>query len=298
MRRLALSLLLLVVPALPACDGALEETSPVAQADGYPALYEITDAQGAVEGWLFGTIHSLPDSVAWRSARFDTIARQAGLLVVEVDNITDDAALGELFRAMAYDEPVSQAVSERLDPALRASYAALLEQEGVDGSQYDAMESWAAALGIAQLVQHGKSENGVDRLLLGEFTAREVLELEGAHEQLSVFDSLPEKEQRDLLGAVVREAALPQGERDSLAAYWKSGDLDRLEAVTRQGMLADPELRQALLIDRNRDWAAKIENLLSTDARPLVAVGAGHLLGPDGLPTLLEQRGYRVRRIQ
>ena len=297
MRRFALSILLLAL-ALPACERVPEETSPAAQVDGYPVLYEITDAQGAVEGWLFGTIHSLPDNVAWRSERFDTIATQADLLVVEVDNITDDAALGELFRAMAYDEPVKQAIGERLDPALRARYAALLEREGADGSQYDTMESWAAALGIAQLVQQGKSENGVDRLLLDEFAGREVLELEGAREQLSVFDDLPEKEQRDLLGAVVRESALPQDQRDNRATIWKSGNLDRLEEVTRQGMLADPQLRKALLVDRNRDWAAKIENLLSTQAKPLVAVGAGHLLGPDGLPALLERRGYKVRRIR
>lgn len=284
--------------ALSGCGGTPEEGSPVARIAGFPALFEVTDSAGKVEGWLFGTIHTLPDGVQWRSDGFNAVVQQADLLVVEVNNVSDDAALGALFRALAYDEPAGPSIGERLDPSLRPDYTNLLEQEGASGSQFDAMESWAAALGIAQLVQHGESENGVDRLLLGEFASREVIELEGAREQLSVFDDLPEKEQRDLLGAVIREAALPQGERDSLAANWKSGNLEQLEKVTRQGMLADPELRQALLVDRNRDWATKIENLLSTEARPLVAVGAGHLLGPDGLPSLLEASGYKVRRIQ
>ena len=289
---------LLLALALPACDSTPAPPSPASTVDGWPALLEITDAQGSVEGWLFGTIHSLPDDVEWRTSRFDGVANAADLLVVEVDNLADDAALADLFGTMAYDEPVGQTVAQRLDPALHDRYATLLESKDADASQYDAMESWAAALGIAQLAPQGDSKNGVDRVLLGEFASREVLELEGAREQLAVFDTLPEAEQRDLLAAVVREAALPQGERDNLAAIWKSGDFARLEEVTRQGMLADPQLREALLFKRNRDWAAKIENLLTFEAKPLVAVGAGHLLGPQGLPALLEARGYTIRRIQ
>jgi len=62
-------------------------------------------------------------------------------------------------------------------------------------------------------------------------------------------------------------------------------------------MLADKELRQALLVDRNTAWTLRLENLLSAKDRPLVAVGAGHLLGPDGLPAMLEKDGYIVRRL-
>ena len=63
-------------------------------------------------------------------------------------------------------------------------------------------------------------------------------------------------------------------------------------------ILADPELAQVLLYDRNRSWAAQIENLLSASERPLIAVGAGHLLGERGLPALLESRGYTVSRLE
>ena len=40
------------------------------------------------------------------------------------------------------------------------------------------------------------------------------------------------------------------------------------------------------------------EILLKQTPRPLVGVGAAHLVGPDGLAALLEQRGYTVRRLQ
>jgi len=53
-----------------------------------------------------------------------------------------------------------------------------------------------------------------------------------------------------------------------------------------------------LLTARNRAWLPKIEQLLQSHEDPFVAVGAGHMLGEEGLPALLAERGYTVRRIQ
>lgn len=264
---------------------------------GNPALWEISDGKGNVEGWLFGTIHTLPDGVKWQSSAFYDIAKQADMLVVEVANLEDGNSLQALFSQMAFDTP-SGPVSRRIDPQLSDDFNSLIEKGGVNPDAFDGMESWAAALALAQLAQAGKSENGVDMALLKQFSGRDIVELEGASAQLQVFDSLPEKEQRDLLNAVIQEAAENGNASDKLASVWKSGDLKQLEAITRKGMLADPELKQALLVDRNADWATKLANLLSTDTRPLVAVGAGHMLGDQGLPALLTQQGYIVRRVQ
>ena len=160
------------------------------------------------------------------------------------------------------------------------------------------MESWAAALALAQVAQSNKAENGADRVLLAAFDQREVVELEGARAQLAIFDTLPQTEQRDLLNAVIEEAREYGDKGDTLANAWLGGDTDLLIELTRRGILADPELAQVLLYDRNRSWAAQIENLLSASERPLIAVGAGHLLGERGLPALLESRGYTVSRLE
>lgn len=291
-----ISLALALCGALAACGprSGVESSVP----DSYPALWEVTGEDGSEEGWLFGTIHALPDGTQWRSPEFRDVVARADTLVVEVGNLGDRQRLAEVFQSLAYDRVPTAPLAQRVSPEWRDELAGLLERAGTDGTRLDAMESWAAALTLAQLAQTGRSENGADLSLLGDFEGRSVVELEGAGAQLAIFDTLPEEEQRDLLDAVIEEAAASQGDEERLANAWKKGDLDRLLALTRVGILADPELKEALLDARNRAWAARIERLLASPEKPLVAVGAGHLLGPEGLPALLAARGYMVRRIR
>lgn len=290
-----LLLLFLGSIALAACSG--KKPDPVVEDGPHPALWEIRDETGKPHGWLFGTIHSLPDDTAWRSPLFVQTVEQADKLVVEVANLGDREELTRLFEQMAYDHPDGP-ISQRIAPKYKGEFEELLVKAKVRRGYFDRMESWAAALTLAQLAQTGNSENGVDRSLLKDFSGREIVELEGAKDQLSIFDQLPAGEQRDLLNAVLEESASYGQEIGELANTWGRGDTTRLAELTRRGILSDPELRQALLVDRNKAWAAQIENLLSAPGKPLIAVGAGHLLGPDGLPALLEKRGYSVERIQ
>lgn len=291
-------LFLFLAPFLIASCDSHQEPSAVSLVQGYPALWQIENADGDTEGWLYGTIHALPADVSWRSAEFEQVARKADFLVVEAADLNDTAGLAALFGRISADEPPQEGLVARLDPALRETFAEFVEEKELSVAALDRLESWAAALAIAQAASTGDTQNGVDRLLIDEFADEPIGELEGAEKQLGIFDDLPESEQRDLLNAVVEEATLGDEGIQALAVAWKSGDLETLEARSRQGMLGDPELREALLVGRNRYWAAQLDVLLSQEKRPLIAVGAAHLVGPDGLPAFLEARGYIVRRIQ
>ena len=57
-----------------------------------------------------------------------------------------------------------------------------------------------------------------------------------------------------------------------------------------------PELRDALFTARNRRWAEKIARLMDGSGKVLIAVGAGHLAGQDGVVGLLRSKGYKVTR--
>jgi uncharacterized protein YbaP (TraB family) len=86
----------------------------------------------------------------------------------------------------------------------------------------------------------------------------------------------------------------------SLEAAWRAGDLTRLGPGLVGEMRAEnPPLYEALLKRRNLAWTDTLAaEMAATSGVELVNVGALHLVGPDGLPTLLAARGYKVERVQ
>lgn len=261
-----------------------------------PLLYEIASADGAVEGWMFGTIHALPSGTRWRTPEITRVIKGADLLVVEIAALDDRAAMANTFAALSTTPGLPQ-LDRRLPESLRAPLGELLDRGGMDPASFTAIESWAAALMLAQINAEGDPANGVDRALVREFPAANIRELEGVGAQLAIFDTLAEADQRDLLAAVVSEAGTAKARAGELRRAWLAGDEAKLVAAGSTGFMADTELREALLLARNRRWDARIATMLEDASRPLVAVGTAHLVGPDGLAAMLRARGYRVTRI-
>ncbi|MFC4255795.1 TraB/GumN family protein [Altererythrobacter xixiisoli] len=286
----ALALCLL---ALTACNNAATDTDDaVAQHAGSPAIWHVRSAEGH-EAWLFGTIHALPDNIRWRSSTLEAALLASGLMVVEIDNLADSAAARRALQDRAYTAslpPLSQRIAATDREPLRAIYSAT----GLSDRDLAGVEDWAAALMIANARRTNQTDNGVDKALLDG--SRPVHGLEGFERQFDRFDRLSPADQAALLSSVISEPDDP--EKTELVSAWIKGDMNALESQSNSGFLTVPGLRQALLVDRNHDWATQIDGLIRQDQRPFVAVGAAHMLGPDGLPALLAARGYTVSRLQ
>jgi uncharacterized protein YbaP (TraB family) len=79
---------------------------------------------------------------------------------------------------------------------------------------------------------------------------------------------------------------------------WQSGDTGSLAAQFEEQVTErDRAMYERLLTDRNARWMTELEKLLADNDQSLVIVGAGHLVGAEGVPALLKAEGYTVERI-
>ena len=79
---------------------------------------------------------------------------------------------------------------------------------------------------------------------------------------------------------------------------WKNGDTEQMvKNVLIEPQQEYPELREVykkIYTDRNLKMAKKISQFLQQNEIYFVVVGAGHLIGEQGIVNLLKNRGYKV----
>jgi uncharacterized protein YbaP (TraB family) len=135
---------------------------------------------------------------------------------------------------------------------------------------------------------------GIETHLTSKATAdnKEILGLEDIGQQLGFLDTMSLEAQRTLLMQTLSDGMNLESMMDDLITAWRNGDIQFMEANMLEEMQDFPELYEALVVTRNENWVEKIEKMLRDDRDYLVIVGALHLIGEDGLPTLMRERGY------
>ena len=78
---------------------------------------------------------------------------------------------------------------------------------------------------------------------------------------------------------------------------WARGDIDALAAIIERDAAKGPETYRLLLTVRNARWADQLDARMDRPGVVLVAVGAGHLAGPDSLLAQLAARGWTATRL-
>ena len=84
-----------------------------------------------------------------------------------------------------------------------------------------------------------------------------------------------------------------------MSAAWEQGNERALErAVIDDTRVEYPELYQMLFVDRNNAWMTELTREMEGSGVDFIAVGAGHIIGSDGLVAQFRARGYRVERLR
>src|SRR5690349_15498015 len=127
---------LLAALALAAC-GKAERTDLPAPS---PALWQVTAPDGKPAGWLFGTIHALPEGAKWRDSAIEKAIVDADLLVVEAKDLDDTGKLSAIFTRLSHSADMPP-LSERVPAAMQGRLQALLKKGGYREADFKAIET-------------------------------------------------------------------------------------------------------------------------------------------------------------
>ena len=266
----------------------------------HPGIWKFADADTTI--YLFGTIHVLPKNYFWRTAKFNQIAASADTLVLEVNDLDDQAKSAQTFIKLAVS-PGLPPVSDRVPAKLRPELAKVIANAGIASTTLDQFESWAVAITLAAGMLKDldvSPDNGVERLLTAQFRAakKPVEGLETSEWQLGLFDRLSEPAQQSFLIGMIDVKEDPATEYSRMLGAWSRGNDKAIALSFDDELKLSPELSNVLLHQRNSNWAELLQKRLEKPGIVLVAVGAGHLAGPDSVQTLLAKRGLKVTRVQ
>ena len=288
-RRLVLAWLALL-PALAPADNA---THPV-------TLWMAEGAGNRV--YLLGSVHLLREQDHPLPRVIDAVYDDAETLYMELDMDDLDPVLMQatINDLGMLDEGTS--LRDVMGEDLYAEAIARAAELDLPLDMLDRTEPWLAAITVEQLALARIGFNpsyGIEMHLLRRALSdnKEILGFESVEQQLAYLDGLSLDAQRALLMQTLTESAGIREIMDDLILAWRSGDIDYLEQTLLDDVSGYPELYETIVVSRNRLWVDTIEALLEQEEDYLVVVGALHLVGEDGVPQLLEQRGIKIKQM-
>jgi uncharacterized protein YbaP (TraB family) len=169
------------------------------------------------------------------------------------------------------------------------------------------MRPWAVSALVLQLELQRMGfdrSNGLDRHFLEESrqSHKPIGALENVEAQLEMLSSLTEELQDRLLLHSLVDMEKGADYVDLLTRAWQSGDANAMQEVITIGVREHPQLTPLLtklFDDPNTVMRAKIERFLQTPNNKsyFVAIGAGHLVGDQGIVSQLRRKNFRVEQL-
>ncbi len=261
-----------------------------------PAMWLVEDADTRI--YILGSMHALPAGTDWNRGKVAAAVASADELMLELSP-RQLAEAGEVFQTLA-PRSAPLAMEKRLPPKALAGYRAVEAGSDFGG---DKLDDWAVLVLMGQRVAEEAElspADGVENQLTAAFkkAGKPIAGLESAKTQLMLFETLDAPTQRLLLTKAAENSASAVKDVQAMAAAWARGDTEALAKIINEDVDRVPAARKAIITDRNRRWSAWMVKRMDQPGTVLMAVGAGHLVGAESVPSMLAAKGYKVTRVQ
>jgi uncharacterized protein len=239
--------------------------------------------------FLGDSIHALPEGNASIPTAIWEIQKHATHVVFETDfdrppSLPDLAVLDE-------KSPLSSLVS----PATFEATLHLWKKFGIQLT-LETLKPWFAGIVLANSLADRLgfySRLGADRQVWQATSPERRFVLEGL-EALTAFDDAPRQEQAAYLAMIAQTPEVVTGRLQRLFSYWQSNNTHGFEQELLVAKQQFPKMFSGLVDERNANWLPHITKLIEHQIPSLILVGAFHLVGESGLPTLIRRQGHEV----
>jgi len=279
-----------------ACFGAVDwlNAAPV-----HHSLWHLKGNQNDL--YLLGSVHFLKVTDYPLASPIEQAFSNCPVAVFETDlaRMQEPATQARLLEKARL--PPGDTIREHLATKTFRSYQNCLHDMGLAGDIFDTLKPSVAALTIESLELEAIGFNpdyAVDQHFyqLAKRAGKELIALESVDFQIDLITGLSPPQSELLMKTTLESLSDTKQQLQQLVQSWRTGDTLGLEKLLLRALAKAPDLRKRMVTDRNRQWLPQIERLARGHRNVMVIVGAGHLVGVEGVVALLRKEGWQVNQ--
>ncbi|MCH2232014.1 MAG: TraB/GumN family protein [Crocinitomicaceae bacterium] len=260
-------------------------------------LWEITGPNMSSKSYLFGTMHLIEKEFFYFPKKLKKIVSKSDQLVMELEglpNQTEAMSMVMLKEGSFFDYFNEQ----QIDSILVWAKQKFSMEEPAFRAGFSKMKPFVIVQMATQIQFMGKTESY--ELTLDEIAVAneiEIIGLETVAQQMSFFDDLTDDQQTEMVMSGIRDEEEAVNLIRDMQEVYSEQNVDDLYQMVQEkgGVMADEQAK--FLDNRNANWIPKIIELVE-NKDTFIAVGAGHLGGPNGVIRLLEKEGYTLKPVK
>jgi uncharacterized protein YbaP (TraB family) len=277
-------------------------------------LWKVTPPVNSPSLYLFGTMHISAGYFLEKNTYIQDAIKNSDVVFTEAS--LDEASIATqimkyvfLPEGIRLSDSLSAAEWARLDSALRIFGNPMISAQSLNSCKpmYILVMLQSGLLQQTDSSMKSALENSVDFSVIqfANTQKKNLRYFETAEQQLQfLFNDPPlDMQFRLLKGALAQQKGIDSGLIlvEKIADYYHQQKLDTIAMILdylNHGSRDVQTLYKSLLQARNERWVETIEHFVSIGRNSaFMAVGAGHLVGEEGLISLLRKKGYVVEPV-
>jgi len=252
--------------------------------------------------YLGGTFHMLRDKDYPLPPEFQRAYAAADLIVFETDigQLNDISMQQKVFAKARYADgtTIDQHLSAR-------TMDVLTEYCRTNGIPLHTLKQFKpslimVAITMTEIMKVGVSKQGVDKYYyeLARKDGKQIATLETVEQQIDFSTTMADGNEDEFVLHALDDLKHIRQQFEELVGAWRNGNQEQLERLmVREFKSKYPSLHRRLFVDRNRNWMPLIDGYLKSGRVGFIMVGAGHLVGQDGIIEELRKKGYKVEQL-